>query len=56
MALIFVDDVDLATLAAIRYARGLRPTTPRAVHFVIDSARAEMLHDKWVRLGAGHPA
>jgi amino acid transporter len=55
VVLIFVDDVDLATFAAIRYARGLRPTTLRAVHFVIDSARAQMLHEKWIRLGQDIP-
>ncbi|HEX9042173.1 MAG TPA: amino acid permease [Trebonia sp.] len=55
VVLIFVDDVDLATLAAIRYARGLRPTTLRAVHFVIDSAQAQSLHEKWVRFGQDVP-
>jgi hypothetical protein len=47
--------VDLATLAAIRYARGLRPTTLRAVHFVIDSIRAQIVHEKWVRFGQDIP-
>jgi amino acid transporter len=55
VVLIFVDDVDLATLAAIRYARGLRPTALRAVHFVIDSARAQMVHEKWIRFGQDIP-
>jgi hypothetical protein len=55
VVLIFVDDVDLATFAAIRYARGLRPTTMRAVHFVIDSARAEQVREKWVRFGQDIP-
>jgi amino acid transporter len=55
VVLIFVDDVDLATLAAIRYARGLRPTTLRAVHFVIDNAQAQMVHEKWVRFGQDIP-
>jgi hypothetical protein len=55
VVLIFVDDVDLATFAAIRYARGLRPTTLRAVHFVIDSARAEKLRDDWVRFSQDIP-
>ena len=55
VVLIFVDDVDLATFAAIRYARGLRPTTLRAVHFVIDGARAQSLHEKWVRFGQDIP-
>jgi amino acid transporter len=55
VALIFVDDVDLATLSAIRYARSLRPTTLRAVHFVIDGARARQLHEDWVRFGQDIP-
>jgi hypothetical protein len=55
VVLIFVDSVDLATFAAIRYARGLRPTSIRAVHFVIDSAQAEKLRDNWVRFGQGIP-
>jgi hypothetical protein len=55
VVLIFVDSVDLATFAAIRYARGLRPTTVRAVHFVIDSAQAEKLREDWVRFGQGIP-
>jgi amino acid transporter len=46
---VFVDDCDLATLAALRYARSLRPTTLRAVHFVIDSAQADTLRRAWVR-------
>jgi amino acid transporter len=55
VVLIFVDDVDLATFAAIRYARGLRPTTMRAVHFVIDSAQAEALREQWLRYGQDIP-
>jgi amino acid transporter len=55
VVLIFVDDVDLATFAAIRYARGLRPTALRAVHFVIDAGRAQQLHDKWIRFGQDIP-
>jgi amino acid transporter len=52
---VFVDHFDLATLAAIRYARSMRPTTIRAVHFVIDSVRAEKLRDKWTRADRGIP-
>jgi hypothetical protein len=55
VVLIFVDSIDLATFAAIRYARGLRPTTLRAVHFMIDSAQAEKLRENWVRFGQGIP-
>ena len=46
---LFVDSFDLATLAALRYARSLRPTTLRAVHFVIDSAQADTLRQEWLR-------
>jgi amino acid transporter len=53
--LVFVDHFDLATLAAIRYARSMRPTTIRAVHFVIDSVRADKLREKWTRADRGIP-
>ena len=55
VVLVFVDSFDLATLAAIRYARSLRPTSLRAVHFVIDSARADRLRERWVRFGQDVP-
>ncbi len=51
--LVFVDSFDLATLAALRYARSQRPTTLRAVHFVIDSARADKLRREWTRADRG---
>ena len=50
---VFVDSFDLATLAALRYARSLRPTSIRAVHFVIDSVRADLLREKWARADRG---
>jgi amino acid transporter len=50
---VFVDSFDLATLAALRYARSLRPTNIRAVHFVIDSVRADKLREKWTRANRG---
>jgi amino acid transporter len=46
---VFVDDFDLATIAALRYARSLRPTTLQAVHFVIDNVQADRLRQDWVR-------
>ena len=48
VVVIFVDDFDLSTVAAIRYAKGLRPTTLRAVHFVIDTEQAEKLRQAWL--------
>ncbi len=50
---VFVDEFDLATVAALRYARSLRPTTLRAVHLVIDSAQAAALRQDWVRANTG---
>jgi amino acid transporter len=52
---VFVDGFDLATLAALRYARSMRPTTIRAVHFVIDNVQAEKLREKWIRADRGVP-
>jgi amino acid transporter len=45
---VFIDDFDLATIAALRYAKSLRPTSLRAVHFVIDSDQAEKLRAAWL--------
>jgi len=39
VVLLLVDDYDLAAIAALRYARSLRPTGLRAVHFSLDSSR-----------------
>jgi hypothetical protein len=50
---VMVDSFDLATLAALRYARSLRPSQIRAVHFVIDSVRADLLREKWTRADRG---
>ncbi len=47
VVIVFVDDFDLSTIAALRYARSLRPTTIRAVHFVIDTEQAERLRLAW---------
>jgi amino acid transporter len=55
VVLVLVDNIDLATLAALRYARSLRPTSLRAVHFVIDTAKANGLGERWVRFGQDIP-
>jgi amino acid transporter len=49
VVLVFVDDFNLATIAALRYANGLRPTVLRAVHFVIDTEQADQLRVDWLR-------
>ncbi len=51
VVLLLVDGYDLATIAAIRYAKSLRPSQLRAVHFSLDSARSDRLRRQW--LGAG---
>jgi amino acid transporter len=50
---VFVDDFDLAAIAALRYARSLRPTTLHAVHLVIDNIQADILRQDWVRANTG---
>ena len=55
VVLLLVDRYDLATIAALKYARGLRPTVLRAVHFSLDSARADQLRRQWVDAGTGIP-
>jgi hypothetical protein len=52
---VFVDDFDLATIAALRYARSLRATTLHAVHFVIDNVQADILRRDWVAANTGIP-
>jgi amino acid transporter len=50
---VFIDEFDLATLAGLRYARSLRPTSLRAVHFVLDNVQAARLRDEWLRANTG---
>jgi hypothetical protein len=44
---ILVDNVDLATVGAVRYARSLKPHKIKAVHFVIDDRHAEDIQSAW---------
>jgi amino acid transporter len=44
---VLVDNVDIATVRAIRYARSLKPRNLAAVHFVIDDRRAEEIQAAW---------
>src|SRR5262245_924479 len=52
---VFLDDYDLAAIAALRYARVLRPTSLRAVHCVIDNMQADKLRGDWLRASPGIP-
>jgi amino acid transporter len=51
VVLVCVDNLDVATLRALRYARSLRPTAVRAVHAVLDAQRAERMTERWRGLG-----
>jgi hypothetical protein len=53
--LVLVDEFDLATIAAVRYARAQRPTSLRAVHFVLDREKATSLREQWLRADRGIP-
>ena len=44
---VLVDNVDIATVGAIRYARSLKPRELTAVHFVIDDRRADAIQKAW---------
>jgi hypothetical protein len=47
VVIVFVDDFDPSAIAALGYARGLRPTALRAVHLVIDGQQAARLRAAW---------
>ena len=51
VVLVFVENLDIASARAIQYARTLFPDELRAVHFVLDPARAEELARAWGQLG-----
>ena len=53
VVLLLVDNYDLATIAALRYAKSLRPQVLRAVHFSLDSSRADKLRQQWLAAGTG---
>lgn len=51
VALVFVDQLDLATARAVQYARTLNVDELRAIHLVIDAQVARRLQERWSRLG-----
>ncbi|GAA5201435.1 APC family permease [Rugosimonospora acidiphila] len=50
---VLVDDLDLAALRALRYARTLRPNTLYAVHFAVDNVHAQRLAERWSNIQRG---
>jgi amino acid transporter len=53
--LVLVDNYDLAAVAALKYAKSLHPSTLRAVHFSVDSTRADRLRQRWLEADSGIP-
>ena len=51
VVVILIDRIDLAAARAIQYARTLMPDDLRAVHFNIDDRRAQILIERWQRIG-----
>jgi len=51
VVLVLVDRLDMAVARAVQYARTLTPDELRAVHFVLDDAKAEELAAEWARTG-----
>jgi amino acid transporter len=51
--LVFIDSIDLAEIEALRYAKGLHADELTAVHFILDSAHAAELAQRWRRYNAG---
>jgi hypothetical protein len=47
---VFVSNLDLAVLEALRYGRGLRGSEMKAVHFMVDEAHADRLRRRWADL------
>ncbi|MHB1613294.1 MAG: APC family permease [Actinomycetes bacterium] len=47
VVVVLVDDLDLAVVRAMRYARSLKPAALRVVHFVIDADHARELQARW---------
>jgi hypothetical protein len=50
VAVVMINDLDLTSLRALRYARSLRATEMRAVHFMLDSSHARLLQENWAQM------
>jgi amino acid transporter len=50
-----VSSLDLAVVEALRYGRSLRPSTLKAVHFMVDEAHANRLRARWEALNVPTP-
>jgi hypothetical protein len=55
VVLIFVNELDLAVVRAIRYAQTLKPAELRAVHLDLDSVATQQLQENWERTAQSIP-
>ncbi|MHB8506612.1 MAG: amino acid permease, partial [Acidimicrobiales bacterium] len=55
VVVLLVDQLDLATVHALRYARALVPDSLRVVHFRIDPSQARALEESWREAGLHVP-
>jgi len=50
-----VSSLDLAVVEALRYGRSLRPSTLKAVHFMVDETHANRLRARWEAMNVPTP-
>jgi amino acid transporter len=55
VVLLFVNDLDLAVIGALRYGQTLKATELRAVHFALDGAAARRLEHDWEQTAQSIP-
>jgi amino acid transporter len=55
VVLVFVNDLDLAVIGALRYGQTLKATELRAVHFALDGAAARRLEHDWEQTAQSIP-
>jgi hypothetical protein len=53
--IVLVNELDRAALAALRYARTIRPISAVALHVAVDPERARDLQDRWIAAGVPIP-
>jgi amino acid transporter len=55
VVLLFVNELDLAVIGALRYGQTLKATELRAVHFALDTAAARRLEARWQQTAQSIP-
>src|SRR5580698_160012 len=55
VVLLFVNDLDLAVIGALRYGQTLKATELRAVHFALDTTASRRLEQRWQQTAQSIP-